>query len=86
MMFDRPDSDVRRSPVVKRPDLSREDGTQQGALVFCIALIGGMILAATIAPLALTSFWVWFTLLMLSVSLAAGVRALFADPDKETDT
>lgn len=62
---------------IKRHTVSDLDGTQQGGLVFVIALIGGMIAAATLAPGALTSFWVWFALLMLSVATAKGAQQFF---------
>ena len=65
-------------PKIKRHVVSDLDGTQQGGLVFVIALIGGMIVAATLAPGALTSFWVWFALLMLSAAVAKGAQQLFA--------
>ncbi len=65
-------------PKIKRHVVSDLDGTQQGGLVFVIALIGGMIAAASLAPGALTSFWVWFALLMLSAAVAKGAQQLFA--------
>lgn len=63
---------------IKRHVVSNLDGTQQGGLAFIIAVIGGMIAAASLAPGALTSFWVWFALLMLSVAVATGTQRLFA--------
>ncbi|MEL6620845.1 MAG: hypothetical protein AAFP16_18360 [Pseudomonadota bacterium] len=70
-------------PKIKRHTVSDLDGTQQGGLVFVISLIGGMILAAMLAPGALTSFWVWFALLMMSAALAAGAQRLFARAGSE---
>lgn len=63
---------------IKRHVVSNLDGTQQGGLAFIITVIGGMIAAASLAPGALTSFWVWFALLMLSVAVATGTQRLFA--------
>lgn len=63
---------------IKRHTVSDMDGTQQGGLVFVIAVLGGMIAAAVLAPGALTSFWVWCALLMMSVAVALGVQRLFA--------
>lgn len=69
-----------RKPVVTRPDLSREDGMAQGGLAFCITAIAGMIAAASLVAGALTSFWVWFVLLMMAISVAAAARPFFASP------
>ena len=79
------------SPTVEKPKIKRHtvsdlDGTQQGGLAFVIAAIVGMIAAATLAPGALTSFWVWFALLMLAVAVALGVQRLFAVGTEEDDT
>ena len=79
------------SPTVEKPKIKRHtvsdlDGTQQGGLAFVIAAIVGMIAAATLAPGALTSFWVWFALLMLAVAVALGVQRLFAVETEEDDT
>lgn len=63
---------------VKRHTVSELDGTQQGGLVFVIGLIGGMIVAATLAPGALTSFWVWFGILMLASACAKSAQQFFA--------
>ncbi|WP_299699713.1 hypothetical protein [uncultured Tateyamaria sp.] len=63
---------------IKRHVASNLDGTQQGGLAFVIAVIGGMIAAASLAPGALTSFWVWFALLMLAIATAKGTQRLFA--------
>lgn len=70
-------TDIDRKPI-KRHTVSDLDGTQQGGLAFLIALMAGMILAASFAPGALTSFWVWFALLMLSIAVAMGVRQVFS--------
>ncbi len=64
------------------PDL---DGTQQGGLAFCVSVIGGAVLAVSVVPGALTSFWVWFTLLMSSTAIALGTQKLFATVTKESD-
>ncbi|MEX0309420.1 MAG: hypothetical protein AB3N17_04155 [Tateyamaria sp.] len=72
-MTDAPD----RKPI-KRHTVSDQDGTQQGGLAFLIALFAGMMLAASFAPGALTSFWVWFALLMMSIAVAMGVQQVFA--------
>lgn len=61
------------------------DGTQQGGLAFVIAAIAGMIAAASLAPGALTSFWVWFVLLIMAVAVALGVQRAFAQPADEDD-
>lgn len=66
-----------RTPI-KRHTVSDLDGTQQGGLAFVIAVLAGMIAAATLAPGALTSFWVWFALLMLSIAIGTGTQRLFA--------
>ena len=70
---------------IKRPVVSDLDGTQQGGLAFCVSLIGGAMLAAALAPGSLTSFWVWFTLLMSSSAIALGTQKLFATVTEETD-
>ncbi|KIC48766.1 hypothetical protein [Tateyamaria sp. ANG-S1] len=66
-----------RKPI-KRHTVSDLDGTQQGGLAFVIAVIGGMIAAASLAPGALTSFWVWCVLLMMSIAIGMGVQHVFA--------
>ncbi|WP_299596736.1 hypothetical protein [uncultured Tateyamaria sp.] len=68
---------------IKRHVVSNLDGTQQGGLAFVITVIGGMIVAASLAPGALTSFWVWLALLMLSVAVAMGTQRLFARATSE---
>ena len=70
---------------IKRPVVSDLDGTQQGGLAFCVSLIGGAVLAAALAPGSLTSFWVWFSLLMLSTAIALGTQKLFATLAEEAD-
>jgi len=70
------DPDARKP--IKRHTVSDLDGTQQGGLAFVIAMLGGMIVAAALAPGALTSFWVWCALLMVAVVTARGVQQLFA--------
>lgn len=66
-----------RKPI-KRHTVSDLDGMQQGGLAFVVAMLGGMIVAAALVPGALTSFWVWFALLMLAAAVARGVQHLFA--------
>ena len=61
---------------IKRPVVSDLDGTREGGLVFCIALIGGSIVAASVNPLALTSFWVWFAMLSAAIGIAVSVQRL----------
>ena len=46
-------------------------------------VVGGSVAAAALAPGALTSFWVWFSLLMLSTAIALGTQKLFARPSEE---
>ena len=70
---------------LKRPVVSDLDGTQQGGLAFCVSLIGGSVAAAALAPGSLTSFWVWFSLLMLSIAVALGTQKLFAEVAEEAD-
>ena len=70
---------------IKRPVVSDLDGTQQGGLAFCVSLIGGSVAAAALAPGSLTSFWVWFSLLMLSTAVALGTQKLFAEVAEEAD-
>ncbi|MEO1364970.1 MAG: hypothetical protein AAFU86_14495 [Pseudomonadota bacterium] len=72
-------------PKIKRHTVSDLDGTQQGGLAFVIAAVAGMIMAATLAPGALTSFWVWFALLMMAVAVALGVQRLFATKTEDDD-
>ena len=69
-------TDTDRKPI-KRHTVSDQDGTQQGGLACIIAVFVGMITAATLAPGALTSFWVWFALLMMAVGIAVGVQQIF---------
>ncbi len=71
-------------PKIKRHVVSDLDGTQQGGLVFCIMVLVGIIAASVAHPLALTSFWVWFAMLSMAVSVAVGVQQLFRRVE-ETD-
>lgn len=80
-----PQTNSNKKTAIKRPVVSDLDGTQQGGLAFCVALIAGSVIAATLAPGSLTSFWVWFALLTASVSVALGTKQLFAVTSKETD-
>ncbi|WP_299657825.1 hypothetical protein [uncultured Tateyamaria sp.] len=75
-------TDTDRKPI-KRHSVSDLDGTQQGGLACIIAVFAGMIAAATLAPGALTSFWVWCILLALSISIGLGVQRLFAREEQE---
>ena len=61
-------------PRIKRHTLSDTDGTREGGLVFPIVFILGFIAAAVAHPGALTSFWVWFALLMMAVAVSLGVQ------------
>jgi hypothetical protein len=70
---------------ITRPVVSDLDGTQQGGLAFCVSVIGGAVLAASVAPGALTSFWVWFALLMSSTAIALGTQRLFAQISEEDE-
>ena len=70
--------DAPKRRKVKRPDVSDADGMREGGLVFIIVLIVGFILASMVHPLALTSFWVWFALLRMSVAVASGTQRLVA--------
>ena len=63
-------------PRIKRPIVSEEDGTREGGLMFTISLILCLVVASLLHPLALSSFWVWFVLLMLSASIATGTQRL----------
>lgn len=63
---------------IKRHTVSDLDGTREGGLVFCIAVIGGMITAAIVSPLALTSFWVWVGLLSAAAGIGVSVQKLVA--------
>ena len=71
-----------RKPI-KRHTVSDLDGTQQGGLAFVIAVIGGMIAAASLAPGALASFWVWCVLLFMAITVGVGVQQLFAQETVE---
>ena len=75
----------KQKPKIKRPVVSDLDGTQQGGLAFCVSLLGGAVVAAALAPGSLTSFWVWFSILMLSTAIALGTRNLFAEVAEEAD-
>lgn len=82
--------DPERQRRIKRPVVSELDGTREGALVFCIALIGGMVASASVAPGALTSFWVWLGLLAMAAALAGNVQAIVTRftgfrPDRDDD-
>lgn len=59
---------------IKRPRMSDADGTREGGLAFVITFIIGFIAATVAHPAALTSFWVWFFLLVMCVAVAVGVQ------------
>lgn len=65
-------------PRIKRHTVSDTDGTREGGLVFPIVFILGFVAAAVAHPGALTSFWVWFALLMMSVAVSLGVQKAVA--------
>ena len=76
---------------IKRPIVSDEDGTREGGLVFPIVFILGFVAAAMAHPAALSSFWVWVVLLMLSAVSAVTTKNLVArlngfDETKEDET
>ncbi|MEM8776177.1 MAG: hypothetical protein AAGF53_14155 [Pseudomonadota bacterium] len=77
MPFDPKISDEKQ-PRIKRPVVSDADGTREGGLMFTISLILCLVGASFVHPLALTSFFVWFALLMLSASIAVGTQKLVA--------
>jgi 4-hydroxybenzoate polyprenyltransferase len=77
MMGTEPDTERERRKL-KRPVVSDADGTREGGLVFCIVGILGFVVAAMVSPLALTSFWVWFALLMMAVAVASGTQKAVA--------
>ncbi|WP_147105357.1 hypothetical protein [Tateyamaria sp. syn59] len=70
--------EVSERKSIKRHTVSDLDGTQQGGLAFVIAVLGGMIAAASLAPGALTSFWVWCVLLFMAITVGLGVQQLFS--------
>ena len=69
-----PDNAPQGNRKIKRPVISDTDGMREGALTFPIVLILGFISASVAHPGALSSFWVWFVLLMMSVCVAQGVQ------------
>lgn len=73
-----PNEATRERTKIKRPVVSDEDGTREGGLVFPIVFIIGFIAASLVHPAALSSFWVWFALLMLSAAVAVGVKQVVA--------
>ena len=84
-------TDAPKRRKLKRPEVSEEDGMREGGLVFIIVLIIGFVGASFVHPLALTSFWVWFALLMMSVAVASGTQRLVAwlngyEPPSEEET
>ena len=72
------DQTIAKRKVVERPVVSDLDGTQQGGLAFTVSVLGGLVAAAVLAPGSLTSFWVWFAILMMSVAVASGTQKLFS--------
>ncbi|MEM9844418.1 MAG: hypothetical protein AAF965_06430 [Pseudomonadota bacterium] len=79
-----PDDDIvstqteRERLKLRRPTVSDRDGTREGGLVFPIIFILGFIAASLVHPGALSSFWVWFVLLMLSAAIAVGTQQAVA--------
>lgn len=67
-----------RESKLKRPVVSDLDGTREGGLVFCVAMLAGLIAGAILLPGALTSFWVWCALLAVSAGLAWSVQTSIA--------
>lgn len=65
-------------PKLHRPVVSDQDGTREGGLVFPIVFIVGFVTASMVHPAALSSFWVWFVLLMLSAAVAVGTQQMVA--------
>lgn len=76
---------------LRRPVVSDEDGTREGGLAFSIAFIMAFIAASAAHPQALSSFWVWFVMISMAISVAVGVqRAMahfngFKDPNADED-
>jgi len=69
-----PDDAPEKRRKIKRPGMSDADGTREGGLVFVIVFIIGFIVATVAHPAAVTSFWVWFFLLVMSAAIAVGVQ------------
>ncbi len=63
---------------IVRPVVSDLDGTREGGLAFCICLLLGMIGAAGVSAAALTSFWVWFALLLAAAGVSVNVQRMVA--------
>lgn len=84
-----PDATKRRK--ITRPIVSDLDGTREGGLMFPIILIVGIVAASMAHPAALTSFWVWFVLLMMSVAVSIGTQKAvarwndFVEPQDDDD-
>ena len=71
-----PDNDSPKRRKIKRPVMSDADGTREGGLVFVIVFILGFIVASMTHPAALTSFWVWFFLLVMCIGVAVAVQKI----------
>ena len=67
-----------RASYLRLAEKSDLDGTREGGLMFWVAIIGGMMLATSMHPMALTSFWVWFALLSMAVGVAWNTHRLVA--------
>ena len=76
---------MQRKPI-KRHTVSELDGTQVDGLAVVIALLGGMVIAATLVPGALTSFWVWVALLIFAVTVALSAQQVFGRTEHEDDS
>lgn len=69
-----PDNDPPERRKIKQPRMSDADGTREGGLTFVIVFIVGFIAATVAHPAAVTSFWVWFCLIAMSIAVAVGVQ------------
>ena len=74
----RDDQDKKDGFAIRRPVVSDADGTREGGLVFCISLMGGMVAAVSLAPGALTSFWVWCGLIAMAFGIALSAQRAVA--------
>ncbi|MEP1964079.1 hypothetical protein [Tateyamaria sp.] len=69
-----PDNDPAERRKIQRPVMSDADGTREGGLVFVIVFIVGFVVASMTHPAAVTSFWVWFFLLVMCIGVAVAVQ------------
>ncbi|MEO0402571.1 MAG: hypothetical protein AAF214_09370 [Pseudomonadota bacterium] len=75
---DNPSGDALKRRKIKRHVVSEMDGTREGGLVFSIVFCAGFVLAAVTNSNALTSFWVWFALITMSIGVALAVQKAIA--------